>query len=81
MEGKAKKILASPNKNTSQGEIIISSIPPACYHITLLVGMPESSGGRIISPLSTSSLRYGSPCSHITWWMNNWPIGGRSSET
>jgi hypothetical protein len=43
--------------------------------------MPESSGGRISSPLSTSSLRYGFPYSYITWGMNNRPVGGRSSGT
>jgi hypothetical protein len=57
-------------------------IPPACYRMNLLVGLPESSGGRVRSfPLSTSSFHRGSPCSYITWGMNNKPVGGHSSET
>jgi hypothetical protein len=38
----------------------------------LLVGLPESSGGIII----TMALH-----SHITWGMKNRPVGGRYSET
>jgi len=44
-----------------------------------LIGLPESSGGRVRSypqPALSSS-----PCSHITRGMNNRPVGGRSSET
>jgi hypothetical protein len=40
----------------------LSPIPPAFYLMTLPVGLPESSGGRIRSfPLSTSSFHHGSP--------------------
>jgi hypothetical protein len=48
----------------------------------VLVGFPESSGGRIRSfSLSTSSFHYGSPRSYITWGMNNKPVSGHSWET
>jgi len=54
----------------------LSPIPPACYQMTLLVGLLESSGGRIRSfPLSTSSLHHGSPWSYVTSGMNNRPVG------
>jgi hypothetical protein len=49
--------LASMNKNISHGQnsSFPSPVLPACYLITLLVGLPESSGGRMRSfPLSTS---------------------------
>jgi hypothetical protein len=60
----------------------LSSIPFACYHMTLLVGLPESSGGRVRRfPLSTLSFQHGPQCSCITWGMNNRPLGGCNSET
>jgi hypothetical protein len=41
-----------------------SPVSPACYQMTLLVGLPENSGGQIRSfPLSTL-FHHGSPCSH-----------------
>jgi hypothetical protein len=54
-----------------------SPVPSACYQITLPVGLPESSGGRITSfPLSIS-FQHGSPWSYITWggggeWNARW---------
>jgi hypothetical protein len=55
-------------------------IPPACYQVTLLVGLPESSDGQISSfPLSTS-FRHVSPCTYMTWGMNNRPVDVHSSE-
>jgi hypothetical protein len=54
-----------------------SPVPPACYQITLLVGLSEFWWS---FPLSTS-FHHGSPCSYITWGVNNRPVGGRSSET
>jgi hypothetical protein len=51
-------------------------IPSACCHMTVLVGLSVSSGGRIESfPLSTS-FHHGSPCSYITLGMDS----GCSSE-
>jgi hypothetical protein len=78
-----KKSLASMNKNyfASQNSSFPLPEPPACYQITLLVVLPESSGGRIKTfPVSTS-FHHGSPCSYITWGMNNRPAGSHSSET
>jgi hypothetical protein len=47
----------------------------------LLVGLLETSGGRIRSfPLWISS-HYSSPNSYITWGIKRWLVGGRSSET
>jgi hypothetical protein len=48
---------------------------------TLLVGLPESSGGRIRSFPVSISFHQGSPCFCITWGMYNKPDGGYSSET
>jgi hypothetical protein len=46
-----------------------------------MLGLPERSGGRIRSfPLSISFHR-GSPCSYVTWGMNNRLVSGSSSET
>jgi hypothetical protein len=46
-----RKSLASKNKNSLQGQILI---PPALYQNTLLVGMPERSGKDIRSfPVNT----------------------------
>jgi hypothetical protein len=48
--------------------------------MTLLVVLPESSGGRIRSfPLSIS-FQHGSPCSNITWGIKNKTVGGCSSD-
>jgi hypothetical protein len=44
-----------------------SPVPPACYQITVLVGMPGSSGGLIRSFTLSTSFHHASPCSHITW--------------
>jgi hypothetical protein len=45
----------------------LSPISPACYKITVLIGLPETSGGRVRSfLLSTSAFQHGSPCSYIT---------------
>jgi hypothetical protein len=41
----------------------LSVIPPPCYQMTLLVVLPETSGGWISLPLSTS-FHYVSPCSY-----------------
>jgi hypothetical protein len=49
--------------------------------MTLLVGLPESSGGRITFPQSTSSFHHDSPFPYIIWEMNSRPVCGRSSET
>jgi hypothetical protein len=46
--------------------------------MTLLVGLTESSGGQIYSPLLIS-FHHGSPCSYIIWRINR-PIGDHSSE-
>jgi hypothetical protein len=60
----------------------LSPTPPACYQMSLLVQLQESSGGWVRSfPLLTSSFHHGSPCSYITRGMNNRPVGGLSSET
>jgi hypothetical protein len=48
----------------------LSPIPPACYLMTLLVGLPERSGGQVSSPLSVS-FHHGSPNSYVIWRMNN----------
>jgi hypothetical protein len=51
------------------------------YQMTLLVGLPESSGGRVRSfPLSTS-FHHSFPWSYTTWGKNKRPVGDRSSET
>jgi hypothetical protein len=42
-------------------------IPPACYQVTLLVGLLESSGVQIRSFSMLTSLHHGSPFSYITW--------------
>jgi hypothetical protein len=42
-------------------------IPPACYQMTVLVGLPESSSGRIRSLPLLASYHHGSVCSYITW--------------
>jgi hypothetical protein len=49
--------------------------------MTLLVGLSESSGGRIMFPQSTLSFHHDSPFPYITWEMNSRPVCGRSSET
>jgi hypothetical protein len=50
----------------------LSPIIPACYQMTMLVGLPESSGRWVRSfPLSTL-FYHGFPCSYVTWRMNNW---------
>jgi hypothetical protein len=60
----------------------LSSISAACYHMSLLVGLPGSCGEPFRTfPLSTLSFHHGSPCWYIIWGMNNSPVGGRSSET
>jgi hypothetical protein len=41
--------------------------------MSLLVGLPESSGGRV----SRHHNQHGSSCSNMTWRMNNRPAGGR----
>jgi hypothetical protein len=40
----------------------------------------ERSGGQIRSSPILTSFHHGSPCSYITWGMNNRPVGGCSSE-
>jgi hypothetical protein len=57
----------------------ISSIPPTCSQMTLLVEFPESSGGRVRS-FSQRHHHYGSLCSYITRGMNNRSVGGSGSE-
>jgi hypothetical protein len=47
--------------------------------ISMLVGLPETSGGRVRSYPSWHHHHHGSPL--ITWGMNNRPVGGCSSET
>jgi hypothetical protein len=48
------------NRNNSQGQIL-SPIPPVFYQMILLVGLPESSAGRIRGfPLLTSTFLHGS---------------------
>jgi hypothetical protein len=68
------KITCKYEQNTSQGQILI---PPACYELTMPVGLPESSGGRNRSfPLSTSSFHHVSPCSYRVYHLGNeqwWP--------
>jgi hypothetical protein len=64
----------------------ISSFPshilPTCSHMTLVVGLPESSSGRIRSFFqSESSFQQGSPSSFITLGINNRLVGVCSSET
>jgi hypothetical protein len=50
--------------------------------MTLVVGLPESSTGRIRSfPQSASSFQQGSPSSFITLGINNRPVGVYNSET
>jgi hypothetical protein len=48
--------------------------------MTLLVGLPESSAGRIRSFSLSTPIDHGFSCSYIIWGMNNRPLGGRSSE-
>jgi hypothetical protein len=50
------------------------------YYMTLLLELTESSGGPIRSFSLSVSFHHGSPCSYITWGMNNWHVGGRTSE-
>jgi hypothetical protein len=50
------------------------------YQMTLLVGLPESSGAQIRNPPLLISFHHGSPCSYITLGMNSRPIDGQSSE-
>jgi hypothetical protein len=47
--------------------------------MTLQVGLPESSGGRIRSFLMP--IHHGFPFSYIMWGMNTRPVGDHSSET
>jgi hypothetical protein len=69
-----QKYISGPNQEFP------SPLPPARYQITLLIRFSESSGGRIrYFPLLP--YHHGSPCSFITWEMNNRPLGRRSSET
>jgi hypothetical protein len=65
-----------------EAKFIISFATSSCFATRqLLVGFSVSSDGQIRGfPLSIS-FHYGSPCSYITWGMNNRPVGGRSSET
>jgi hypothetical protein len=46
----------------------------------LPVGLSENSGGKIRSSPLLTSFHHGSPCSYITWGMNNRPIGRHSSD-
>jgi hypothetical protein len=70
------------NEDTSKSKFITSfaKFLQTCYCLTLLVELPENSGGRIRFPLLISYYQ-GSPFSCITWGMKNRPVGGRSSET
>jgi hypothetical protein len=45
-----------------------------------MVGLAESSGGGISFAILIS-FHHGSPCSYITWGINNRPVCGRSSQT
>jgi hypothetical protein len=49
--------------------------------MSLLLGLPESSSGRIRTFPLYISFHHGSPCSCITWGINNRSVGGCSSET
>jgi hypothetical protein len=48
--------------------------------MSLMAGLPESSGGRVRSYPQLASSPW-PPCSHMTRAMNNRPVGGSSSET
>jgi hypothetical protein len=67
-EAPRRKILRHVKKSLAStfarpNSLFPSHIPPACYRMTLLVGMPDSSGGRISFPLSIS-FHHGSPFSY-----------------
>jgi hypothetical protein len=49
--------------------------------MTLLIGLPESPDVRVRSFPLLISFHHDSPCSYITWGMNNRPVGGSISET
>jgi hypothetical protein len=68
--------------DTSQGKIhnFLRKFLLLCWQMTMLVGLPESSGWRIRSFRLSISFHHGSRCSYITCEMNK-PVGGRSSET
>jgi hypothetical protein len=57
-----------------------SSIPPTCSQMSLLVGLPESSGGQVRSFIQPVSLSPWLAFSHIIQGMNNRLGGGRGSE-
>jgi hypothetical protein len=62
-----KKSLRSVKKDTSKAQFIsFAKMFLICYYMTLLVGFPESSGGRLRRSPSISFHR-GFPCSYVTW--------------
>jgi hypothetical protein len=46
----------------------------------LLIRLPENSGGRIRRVPLSITFHHGSPCTYITWEINNRLVGGRRSE-
>jgi hypothetical protein len=58
-----------------------SSISPTCSQMSLLVGLPKSSGGRVSFPSRHHHHHHGSPRCQVTWGMDNRPVDDRGSET
>jgi hypothetical protein len=58
-----EKYFARPNPSFP------STVPPVCYQMTLLIGLPEISGARIRNFPLTTTFHRGSPSSCITWRM------------
>jgi hypothetical protein len=56
-----KKISCKCEMKCLQGKILLLSIPPTCFQMTLLVGLPESSGGQVKSFCLLASSHHGSP--------------------
>jgi hypothetical protein len=68
------------NKDTSNAKFIFFAKFFRFAPRWVLIELSASFSGRIKSfPLSIS-FRHGSPCSYITWGINDRHVGGRSSE-
>jgi hypothetical protein len=57
-----------------------SSISPTCSQMSLRVGLPKSSGGRVSFP-SRHHHHHGSSRCQVTWGMDSRPVDDRGSET
>jgi hypothetical protein len=58
----------------SQNSSLLSPVPPVCFRMILLVGLPEISGGWIRSFRLSISFDHGSLYSFITWGLTIGPL-------